>query len=111
MTLPLVPVVSYQYVVLRCVPRVDREEFVNVGVVLHSQGADFLDCDYAADPGRLRCLAPDLDLASVDATLETLCSICRGEPAPGRPWLAGLGQRFCWILAPLRAVVPPGCAA
>ena len=100
--------VGYQYVALRCVPRVDRDEFVNVGVVIHSQGADFLDCAFALDPHRLRALAPQLDLASVDATLETVRAICRGEQAPGRPTLDTLGQRFGWLAAPRSTVVQPG---
>lgn len=102
------PLVGYQYVVLRCVPRVDRDEFINVGVVLHSQGADFLDCAFTVDPDRLRPLSPDLDLASVDAALETMGAICRGEQAPGRPSLDRLGQRFGWIAAPRSTVVQPG---
>lgn len=100
--------VGYQYVVLRCVPRVDREEFVNVGVVLHSQGADFLDCAFAVDPDRLRSLSPELDVESVDAALETVCAICRGERAPGHPRLETLGQRFGWLAAPRSTVVQPG---
>lgn len=102
------PLVGYQYVALRCVPRVDRDEFVNVGVVIHSQGADFLDCAFTLDPDRLRALAPQLDLASVDATLETVRSICRGEHAPGRPALDTQGQRFGWLAAPRSTVVQPG---
>jgi len=107
------PLVGYQYVVLRCVPRVDRDEFVNVGVVIHSQSADFLDCAFTIDTGRLTALAPHLDLASVDASLETVQAICRGEPAPGRPapdglGLDGLGQRFGWLAAPRSTVVQPG---
>jgi hypothetical protein len=102
------PLVGYQYVVLRCVPRVDRDEFVNVGVVIHSQGADFLDCAFALDPDRLTSLSPNLDLASVHAALETVRAICRGEQAPGRPTLEGLGQRFGWLAAPRSTVVQPG---
>jgi len=107
------PLVGYQYVVLRCVPRVDRDEFVNVGVVIHSQSADFLDCAFAIDTARLTALAPHLDLASVDASLETVRAICRGEQAPGRPRLEGLGldglgQRFGWLAAPRSTVVQPG---
>lgn len=102
------PLVGYQYIALRCVPRVDRDEFVNIGVVLHSQSADFLDCAFVADPDRLRALAPHLDLASVDATLETVRAICRGEQSAGRPTLEGLGQRFGWLAAPRSTVVQPG---
>lgn len=100
--------VSYQYVVLRCVPRVDRDEFINVGVIVHSQAVDFLDCAIAVDRDRLRSLAPELDLVSLDATLETVCAICRGEQAPGRPSLDTLGQRFGWLAAPRSTVVQPG---
>jgi hypothetical protein len=102
------PLVSYQYVVLRCVPRVDRDEFTNVGVVIHSQAVDFLDCAFVVDPDRLRSLSPDLDLGSVDATLQAVCAICRGEQAPGRPLLDTLGQRFGWLAAPRSTVVQPG---
>jgi hypothetical protein len=102
------PMVGYQYVVLRCVPRVDRDEFINVGLVIHCQGADFLDCAFAVDPDRLRCLSPHLDLASMEATLETVRAICRGEEAPGRPLLDGPGQRFGWLAAPRSTVVQPG---
>jgi hypothetical protein len=102
------PLPSYQYVAVRCVPRVDRDEFINVGVVIHSQGADFLECAFTVDPDRLRSFSPQLDLASVEATLETFCAICRGEQAPGRPSLDTLGQRFGWIAAPRSTVVQPG---
>lgn len=105
------PLVSYEYVVLRCVPRVDREEFTNVGVVIHSQAADFLDCAFVVDPDRLKSLSPHLgqeDLASVTATLETMCAICRGDQAPGRPRLDTAGQRFGWLAAPRSTVVQPG---
>ncbi|MEP7368802.1 MAG: DUF3037 domain-containing protein [Dermatophilaceae bacterium] len=102
------PLVSYQYVVLRCVPRVDRDEFTNVGVVIHSQAVDYLDCAFAVDAGRLRALSPDLDLRSVDSTLETICAICRGEQAPGRPSLHSLGQRFGWLSSPRSTVIQPG---
>ena len=100
--------VGYQYVVLRCVPRVDREEFINVGVVLYSQATDFLGCAFLVDPERLGTLAPDVDLPSVDAALATIGAICRGEKAPGRPCLDGLGQRFGWLAAPRSTVVQPG---
>lgn len=100
--------VGYQYVVLRCVPRVQREEFVNVGVVLYSQDADFLDAAWRLDEARLRALAPDLDLDAVAAALETVCRVCRGETGGGLPELGGLGKRFGWLSAPRSTVVQPG---
>lgn len=99
---------GYQYVVLRCVPRVEREEFVNVGVVLYSQAADFLDARYHVDEERLRALAPGLDTELVHDALETLCRVCRGETGGGLPDLGSLGRRFGWISAPRSTVVQPG---
>ena len=100
--------VGYQYVTLRCVPRVDREEFLNVGVVLYSQAADFLDAAFDLDADRLRAVWPDLDLAAVDASLETVCAVCRGEAGVGLPTLARPGQRFGWLSAPRSTVIQPG---
>jgi len=100
--------VGYQYVVLRCVPRVQREEFVNVGVVVYSQTADFLEAAWRVDEGRLRALAPDLDLTAVADALDTVCRVCRGETGGGLPSLGGLGRRFGWLSAPRSTVVQPG---
>ena len=69
---------SYQYVVLRCVPRVDREEFVNVGVVLYCQAADFLDVACRVDADRLLALDPRLD---VDQVCESWRSSTASAPA------------------------------
>ena len=99
---------GYQYVVLRCVPRVEREEFVNVGVVLYSQAADFLAARYEVDEARLQALAPDLDTAEVADALETVCQVCRGVSGGGLPDLGGLGRRFGWLSAPRSTVVQPG---
>ena len=99
---------GYQYVVLRCVPRVEREEFVNVGVVLYSQAVDFLEARYDVDEERLWALAPGLDADLVHDALETLCRVCRGETGGGLPDLGSLGRRFGWISAPRSTVVQPG---
>ena len=99
---------GYQYVVLRCVPRVEREEFLNVGVVLYCQGADFLEAAYHVDEDRLRAFAPDLGADEVSAALETVCQVCRGVTGGGLPSLGGLGKRFGWLSAPRSTVVQPG---
>ncbi|MEO7061874.1 MAG: DUF3037 domain-containing protein [Lapillicoccus sp.] len=101
-------VVGYQYVVLRCVPRVEREEFVNVGVVLYAQGADFLDAAFAVDEARLRSLYPELEVPRVLDALRSVRSVCRGETGRGRPTLDTPGQRFGWLSAPRSTVVQPG---
>ena len=99
---------GYQYVVLRCVPRVEREEFLNVGVVLYSQGADFLEAAYRVDEARLRAFAPQVSVEDVDQALETICQVCRGVTGGGLPTLGGRGRRFGWLSAPRSTVVQPG---
>ena len=76
---------GYQYVLLRLVPRVDREEFINVGVVLYCQDADFLDAAWELDPARAAALAPTCDLDGVRAMLERVRAVCRGETGRGLP--------------------------
>ncbi|CCH77688.1 conserved hypothetical protein [Nostocoides japonicum T1-X7] len=98
----------YQYVVLRCVPRVDREEFVNVGVVLYCQAAGFLATAHRVDGGRLLTLDPDLDVAGVVEALESAQAVCEGREARGLPHLESLGRRFGWLAAPRSTVIQPG---
>ncbi len=99
---------GFQYVVLRCVPRVDREEFLNVGVVLYCQGADFLDVAWSVDRDRLRGFAPLLDLEAVCSALEAVAAVCRGEHSSGAAGRAPLGTRFGFLSAPRSTVVQPG---
>ena len=98
----------YQYVVLRCVPRIEREEFVNVGVVLYSQQAAVLRCVQSVNVERLRAIAPDIDVDAVCASLATIEEVCRGTTGGGRPTLDTPGQRFGWITAPRSTVLQPG---
>ena len=99
--------IGYQYVTLRCVPRVEREEFVNVGVVLFAQSADFLASAHHVDDTRLLALAPGLDLDTVEEMLGTVQAVCRGDEGRGLPHLEGLGRRFGWLTAPRSTVVQP----
>lgn len=99
---------GFQYVVLRCVPRVDREEFVNVGVVLYCQQADFLDCAGAADETRVAALAPEADLEAVRSALSAVGAVCRGEDSAGAAGRTPLGTRFGFLSAPRSTVVQPG---
>jgi len=99
---------GFQYVVLRCVPRVDREEFVNVGVVLYCQQADFLEARCHVDADRLAALAPDLDLDAVRSALDAVGAVCRGDESAGAAGRTPLGTRFGFITAPRSTVVQPG---
>ena len=99
---------AYQYVVLRCVPRPEREEFVNVGVVLHCQAADFLDAGWSVDRDRLRALHPDLDVDQVCEALTFVDLVCRGDERAGVAARQSLGQRFGFLKAPRSTVLQPG---
>lgn len=98
----------FQYVTLRCVPRVDREEFVNVGIVLYSQSADVLTAAWHLDAARLRALDPGLDVDALRGALETVAAICAGASGGGLPVLTSLGRRFGWLSAPRSTVLQPG---
>ena len=98
----------YQYVVLRCVPRVEREEFVNVGVVLYCQQADFLGCASYVDDARLVSVAPGIDLAAVRSALLAADAVCRGATEAGAAGRKDLGTRFGFLSAPRSTVVQPG---
>lgn len=100
--------VGYQYVVVRCVPRVEREEFVNVGVVLFAQSEAFLDAGFALDEARLTAFSPGLDVARVHDALAAVRAVCRGDSGRGLPSLETPGQRFGWLSAPRSTVVQPG---
>ncbi|MCX6395282.1 MAG: DUF3037 domain-containing protein [Propionibacteriales bacterium] len=99
---------AYQYVILRCVPRVDREEFVNVGVVAYCQEAEFLAAACHLEQERLRALAPGLDLAAVTSALRFVDSVCRGDASVGAAAVGDLGTRFGFLKAPRSTVVQPG---
>lgn len=100
--------IGYQYVTLRCVPRVDREEFVNVGVVVFAQSLDFLESAHQLEEDRLRALDSRIDVAMVEDMLGTVQAVCRGHEGRGLPHLEGLGRRFGWLSAPRSTIVQPG---
>jgi hypothetical protein len=95
----------YQYVVLRCVPRVDREEFLNVGVVLYCEEAGFLDVAWRVDRERLTALAPDLDLDAVCDALAFVEGVCAGDERGGAAGVEKAGTRFGFLKAPRSTVL------
>jgi len=98
----------FQYVVLRCVPRVDREEFLNVGVVLYCQQAEFLEAGCHVDRDRLTALSAEVDVEAVVSALHAVEAVCRGDAAAGEAGRASMGSRFGFLKAPRSTVVQPG---
>jgi Protein of unknown function (DUF3037) len=97
--------VWYSYAIVRVVPRVERGECVNVGVVLFVRELRYLAARIELDPPRLLALAPDLDLPLVERHLASFLAICDGRPEGGP--LADLppAERFHWLTAPRSTMI------
>jgi hypothetical protein len=96
---------SFDYAVLRVVPRVDREEFINAGVIVFCVAKDFLAARVELDEQRLRALDPDVDVASVREHLEAFPRICAGGPDSGPIGKLPVKERWHWLVAPRSTVV------
>ncbi|MCW2615987.1 MAG: hypothetical protein JWN08_2981 [Frankiales bacterium] len=97
----------FEYAVVRAVPRVERGECVNIGVVLYCHVRDFLAVSVHVDAARLRALDPGVDVDGVTAAAVALQRTCEGEGPAGE---TSLGQRFRWLTAPRSTVVQAGPA-
>jgi hypothetical protein len=91
---------TYDYAVVRVVPRVERGEFINVGAIVSCRAAGYLQARIELDVSRLLALAPDVDLASIRAALDTLPAICAGGEAAGPLKHLSARERFDWLVAP-----------
>ena len=96
---------SYDYAVIRVVPRVEREEFVNVGVIVSCPAQDFLDCRIELDEARLRALDPNVDLALVRRHLAVIPEICRGGEQAGPIGKLTARERFRWLIAARSTII------
>lgn len=96
---------ALDYAVLRITPHVEREEFLNVGVLLYCRTLHFLDCRIHVDQARLAAFAPDFDLAAAQAQLDLVPLICRGDAASGPLSALDQGERFRWLAAPRSTVL------
>ncbi|RJQ76766.1 DUF3037 domain-containing protein [Pseudonocardiaceae bacterium YIM PH 21723] len=95
----------FEYAVIRAVPRVQRGEFINVGVLLYCQQKDFLGARVHLDTGRLHCLDPNSDVADVDTALRSWERTCTGE---GPAVVMKPGERFRWLTAPRSTIIQAG---
>jgi hypothetical protein len=98
-------VVSYEWAVLRVVPRVERCEFVNVGVVVYCRALDYLAAWTTQDLSRAQAIDPGLDVAAVRAHLDGIQAVCAGDPTAGANGRRSPGDRFRWLVAPRSTVV------
>jgi hypothetical protein len=98
---------SFDYAILRVVPRVERQEFINAGVVLFCRERRYLDARIHLDEGRLRALWPAADVELVRQHLEAVPLICAGDPSGGPIARLSQSERFLWLSAPRRPILQP----
>jgi Protein of unknown function (DUF3037) len=94
----------FEYALIRVVPRVERGESVNVGVIVYAQQFRFLKTRIELDEARLHALHPGADLAAVRTALTAFARACTDGPLADKP----LGERFRWLTATRSAIVQPG---
>lgn len=96
---------SYDYAIVRVVPRVEREEFINAGVILSCQLQDFLGARIELDERRLLALDPAVDVESVRANLASIPLICAGGAGSGPIGKLTPRERFHWLVAPRSTII------
>lgn len=98
---------SFDYAILRVVPRVERQEFINAGVVVFCLEKRYLDARICFDPQRLKTLWPDVDTDLVRQHLEAIPRLCAGDPAAGPIARLSQRERFHWLTAPRSTIIQP----
>ena len=98
---------DFQYTIVRVVPRIERGECINVGVVVFCRQHNFLGIRIELDTKRLRALAPDLDPALVEPALEAIAAVVAGEPSAGPLARLSPSERFGWVAAKSSTAIQP----
>jgi hypothetical protein len=98
---------SYDYAIVRVVPRVERGEQINAGVILSCPTRDYLAARIALDAARLRALAPAANVAEIEQALASIPRIAAGDPAGGPIAALPRSERFHWLVAPRSAIIQP----
>ena len=96
---------TYDYAVVRVVPRVERGEFVNVGVIVSCDATDSLEARIELDPARVLSLDPGADVDAIRAALGAIDAVCAGSAAAGALGAMSARERFHWLVAPRSAVI------
>jgi hypothetical protein len=96
---------AYDYAIVRVVPRVDRGEFVNAGVIVSCQTRDFLAARIELDAPRLLALDPNADLESIRLNLQSIMRICEGGSQAGPIGSLTQRERFHWLVAPRSTII------
>ncbi|MBS7563596.1 DUF3037 domain-containing protein [Mucilaginibacter sp. Bleaf8] len=95
----------FEYAVIRVVPRVEREEFLNIGVILYCPKQKFLQCQFTINEDRIRAFAPVLDIDELKGNIEAFEKICNGGKGGGPIGMLDIASRFRWLTATRSTVV------
>jgi hypothetical protein len=98
---------SFDYAAIRVVPRVERQEFINAGVVVFCLEKRYLAARIHLDEQRLRALWPSIDVELVREHLEAIPRVCAGDPAAGPIAMLSQRERFHWLIAPRSTIIQP----
>ena len=98
----------FEYALLRVVPRVERGECINAGVLVYCRAKAYVGVRTHLDEARLRVLDPDADVAGVRAALHAVEGVCGGGEGAGQAARDDAGRRFRWLIAPRSTIVQPG---
>ena len=98
---------SFDYALLRVVPRVERQEFINAGVVVFCLEKRYLAARIRIDAERVRALWPEADVELAREHLEAVKRICEGDPAAGPIAKLSQRERFHWIISPRSTIIQP----
>ncbi|MGK5549218.1 DUF3037 domain-containing protein [Streptomyces sp. URMC 127] len=98
----------FEYALLRVVPRVERGEQINAGVVVYCQAKGYVAARVHLDEARLLALDPAADVAGVRAALRAVEGVCLGGERAGQAACDDPGRRFRWLIAPRSTIVQPG---
>ena len=96
---------TYDYAIIRVVPRVDRGECINAGVILSCPSLDFLEARIELDNARLRALDPSVDVEAARAHLEMIPRVCRGGEEAGELGALPQRSRFHWLVSPRSTII------
>jgi len=96
---------TYDYAIVRVVPRVERGEQINVGVILSCVDVDFLEARIEIDEARLLALDPSIDLEAIRAGLATIPSVCAGGSEAGPIGALRPRDRFRWLVSPRSTII------
>ena len=97
--------VTYEFAVIRVVPRVEREEFLNVGVIIFCQAKRYLEMKYHLPVNKLQIFSPDLDLEALEGYLKAWEQVCAGRPQGGAIGEMDIASRYRWLTATRSTII------